>query len=259
MDIVTLDDITKSNKIETNTIINADCLEAMRYINDKSIDMILCDLPYQLTDCKWDSLIPFDKLWEHYKRIIKPAGAIVLTASQPFTSMLVMSNPKWFRYEWVWIKNRGGFFALAKKMPMKEHESVLVFYNKTPTYNPIKQERALGGQDRIKYKHNNSSKSDNYKCSPRFSKPPEKLRYPSSHQKFNIEVGLHPTQKPLALFEYMIKTYTNEGETVLDNCAGSFTTALAAKNTKRKWICMEQERKYCEIGLERLCKDKNII
>ena len=239
-----------------NKIIQGDCLEVMKDIDDKSIDMILCDLPYGTTACSWDTIIPFEPLWEQYKRIIKDNGAIVLTASQPFTSKLVMSNLKMFKYEWIWIKNRGSNFALANKMPIKEHENVLVFYKNLPTYNPIKQKRAETGKQRVKTIINPSTVSENYGgVVLQEGKIYGKLRLPSSWQKFNCEVGLHPTQKPVSLFEYLIKTYTNEGDLVLDNCIGSGTTAVAAKHLKRSFIGIEILPDYVKIAKERLKQD----
>jgi len=236
-----------------NKIICGDCLEVMKDIPDKSIDMILCDLPYGTTACKWDTIIPFEPLWKEYKRIIKDNGAIVLTASQPFTSKLVISNLEMFKYEWIWIKNRGSNFALANKMPIKEHENVLVFYKSLPTYNPIKQERAETGKQRVKAIINPSTVSENYGgVVLQEGKIYGKLRLPSSWQKFNCEVGLHPTQKPVALFEYLIKTYTNEKDLVLDNCAGSGTTGVACQNLNRNFILIEKEKNYCEIANQRL-------
>jgi len=236
-----------------NSVLNGDCLELMKDIPNESIDMILCDLPYGTTACKWDTIIPFDKLWEQYERIIKINGAIVLTASQPFTSALVMSNPKLFRYEWIWIKNRGSNFALANKIPIKEHESVLIFYKKLSIYNPIKQKRAESGEKRVKTIINPSTISENYGgVVLQEGKIYDELRFPSSWQKFNCQVGLHPTQKPIALFEYLIKTYTNEGDLVLDNTAGSGTTGLAAKNTNRKYILIEKEENWCQVIKKRI-------
>lgn len=246
--------------IELNKIYNEDCLGSkekgigMWRIPDKSIDMILCDLPYGTTANKWDSIIPFEPLWEQYERVIKDNGAIVLTASQPFTSALVMSNPKWFKCEWIWEKNRGSNFGAVKYIPMKEHESVLVFGKGRITYNPIMQERKGSGSERIKYKITARTKTENYADSlhNEIVLDTKKLRYPSSIQKFNTEVGLHPTQKPVKLFEYMIKTYSNEGETVLDNCIGSGTTAIAAINTNRNYIGFELEKEYYDIAIERI-------
>jgi site-specific DNA-methyltransferase (adenine-specific) len=243
-----------------NSVLNGDCLELMKDIPNESIDMILCDLPYGTTACKWDTIIPFDKLWEQYERIIKINGAIVLTASQPFTSALVMSNPKLFRYEWIWIKNRGSNFALANKIPIKEHESVLIFYKKLSIYNPIKQKRAESGEKRVKTIINPSTISENYGgVVLQEGKIYDELRFPSSWQKFNCQVGLHPTQKPIALFEYLIKTYTNEGDLVLDNCAGSGTTAIACLNTNRNYILMEQDKQYFDLINKRINQSKNLF
>lgn len=238
--------------INLNQIYNMDCLEGMKYVPDKSIDMILCDLPYGTTQNKWDSVLPFEELWRQYKRIIKNNGIIALTASQPFTSALLMSNPTWFRHEWIWIKNRGSNFANTVREPMKEHESVLIFSQGKWTYNKQMQERTGGGLSRVKYDFNTVSESDNYR---KFERPPDKqgeLRVPSSWQKFNVEVGLHPTQKPVPLFEYLIRTYTNESEIVLDNCMGSGTTAIACINTNRNFIGFELDTTYCGIANDRI-------
>ena len=237
-----------------NKIIHGDCLEVMRDIPDKSVDMILCDLPYGTTACKWDEIIPFEPLWEQYERVIKDNGAIVLTASQPFTSKLIMSNLKMFKYELIWDKNYGGAPGVAKYRPMPSHESILVYANGKTTYNPQMRtgkpyndkrsgERAKinGNEHKFGYKNN-------------FDIQNKGVRYPLSVikiQKYNIK-GEHPTQKPVALFEYLIKTYTNEGEIVLDNCIGSGTTAIAAHNTGRKFIGIEKEPKYVEIARKRL-------
>jgi len=233
-----------------------DCLELMRNLPDASVDMILCDLPYGTTACKWDSVIPFEPLWDEYRRIAKPSAAIVLTASQPFTSALIMSNPPMFRHEWIWIKNRGSNFANTVREPMKEHESVLVFSRGKWTYNKQMQERAAGGLDRVKYGFTAITQTENY---GKFDKPRAnqgELRVPSSWQKFNIAVGSektkHPTQKPVALMEYLIRTYTNEGDVVLDNCMGSGTTGVACVNTWRKFIGMELDEKYFAIAESRI-------
>lgn len=230
-----------------------DCLELMEGIPDASVNMILCDLPYGTTACKWDSVIPFDPLWAAYKRIAKPNAAIVLTASQPFTSSLIMSNPKMFKHEWIWIKNRGSNFANTVREPMKEHESVIVFSNGKWAYNKQMQERSGTGTDRVKYDVAFRSKSENYReFEGRGHQKLPEMRVPSSWQKFNTEVGLHPTQKPVALMEYLIRTYTNEGETVLDNCMGSGTTGVACINTNRNFIGIEKEEKYFRIAQERI-------
>lgn len=239
--------------IELNTIYNEDCLEGMKRIADKSVDMILADLPYQVTSCKWDTIIPFEPLWEQYERVIKNNGAIVLTGSQPFTIDLINSNRKIFKYEWIWEKTKGGSFVNANRMPMKRHENVLVFYKKPPTYNPQKTLAPEHLIDKRKTINNSKSVKDyTYTGMKAIRKKDDGTRFPTSVIRVNSETGLHPTQKPVALFEYLIKTYTNEGETVLDNCAGSFTTAVACDNTNRNWICIEKEEKYCNIGLTRI-------
>lgn len=232
-----------------------DCLDRMKEIPDGSVDMILCDLPYGTTACSWDSVIAFEPLWGHYRRVIKRNGAIVLTASQPFTSALVMSNPKEFKHEWIWRKNAGSNFASVKYQPMKEHESVLVFSDGVVNYFPIKQKRTkplkVG-----KRTANNTGKRDAYGgfVDKGFEVTDGEMRVPSSVQDFNRERGLHPTQKPVALMEYLIKTYTNEGDTVLDNCMGSGTTGVACKNLNRKFIGIEKDATYFNIAKERIEK-----
>ena len=233
-----------------------DCLGVMGSIADGMVDMVLCDLPYGITSCKWDSVIPLDELWAQYERVTKPTAAIVLTASQPFTSALIMSKPEWFKHEWIWIKNRGSNFANTVREPMKEHESVLVFCRKGPwTYNKQMQERTGTGGDRVKYGVAFQSKSENYR---EFEGRPHamlpELRVPSSWQKFNTEVGLHPTQKPVPLMEYLVRTYTGENEIVLDNAMGSGTTGIACLNLHRKFIGIESDLKYFQTAKERLEK-----
>ena len=232
-------------------LIQGDCLDKMKDIPDKSIDMILCDLPYGKTACKWDTIIPFEPLWEQYKRIIKDNGAIVLTASQPFTSALVMSNVKMFKYEWIWEKEQGVGFQLSKYRPLIKHESCLIFSKETPKYNP--QKELLEKPRIIKRKANSNGKSE---TSPiKYSEERISVythKTPDNFLKFNRERGLHPTQKPVALFEYLIKTYTNEGDTVLDNVAGSGTTGVACKNLNRNYILIEKEQEYIEIIKARL-------
>lgn len=235
------------------TIHNGDCLELMRDLPDGSVDMILCDLPYGTTRNKWDAVIPFERLWDQYWRVMKASGAIALTASQPFTSALLMSQPSYFRHEWIWIKNRGSNFANTVREPMKEHESVLIFSRGKWTYNKQMQERTGAGADRVKYEVAFRSRSENYReFEDRAPKRLPELRVPSSHQKFNTEVGFHPTQKPVALMEYLIRTYTNEGDVVLDNCMGSGTTGVACVNTGRRFIGMEKEPEYFEIARRRI-------
>ena len=257
-------------KIEMrNKIICGDCLIEMQKIPDKSIDMILCDLPYGTTACKWDTIIPFETLWEQYKRIIKDNGAIVLTASQPFTSALVMSNIKDFRYEIIWEKERPTNIFFLKKQIAKYHENILVFYSKQPIYNPQMVKREGNHSQKEKeydlIKCDNNGSKTHLKQTYAYSKDynPE-LVYPKSVLKINRDrqKDAHPTQKPVALFEYLIRTYTNEGDLVLDNCAGSFTTAISAINTKRNWICIEKDAGYCEIGKKRIedrLKQQNLL
>jgi site-specific DNA-methyltransferase (adenine-specific) len=228
-------------------LLHGDCLERMKEIPDKSIDMVLCDLPYGTTQCKWDTIIPFEPLWQQYNRIIKDNGAIVLTASQPFTTTLINSNIKHFRYSWTWEKEQGVNFLMAKKQPLKVHEDVCVFSKRQTVYNPQMSE----GKPYI------SSKGDSGEVTGRVKKIQTKnkgTRYPRSIIQFKRETGLHPTQKPVALLEYLIKTYTLEGETVLDNCMGSGSTGVACINTGRNFIGIEKEEKYFEIAKSRIEK-----
>lgn len=232
-------------------ILLGDCLELMKDIPSGSIDMILCDLPYGTTACKWDTIIPFDKLWEQYERIIKPNGAIVLTASQPFTSALVMSNINSYKHCWIWNKHIPRGFQTAKYKPMNKHEDILVFCKNTVKYFPQKTKR----DKYVKVKNYGKSLSN-----PLIGGNDGKERIYDTINPNTILEGMweanagkiHPTQKPVALFEYLIKTYTNEGETVLDNCAGSGTTAIACLNTNRQFIVMEKEPKYYDIILKRV-------
>ena len=231
-----------------NKIMKGDCLELMKDIPDKSIDMILCDLPYGTTACKWDTIIPFEPLWEQYKRIIKDNGAIVMTASQPFTTDLINSNREMFKYELIWEKDRPTGMFLAKLQPMKYHENIIVFSKSKTTYNP----------QMIDGKKNHSvgkgiSKSSHYDLPILTDRENSSQKYPKSIIQFKREhPPIHPTQKPVELFEYLIKTYTNEGDLVLDNCAGSGTTGVACKNLNRKFILIEKEEKYIKVIEERL-------
>lgn len=236
-----------------NKITQGDSIEEMRKIADKSVDMILCDLPYGTTACKWDVIIPFEPLWAEYERVIKDNGAIVLTASQPFTSALVMSNPKWFRHSWVWNKRYPANFPQAKRQPMKIHEDVVVFSRKTAKYMPIKEKRdkpiKKGANKGADVFHLGTLNRADYEGKVYEDKYPESIiRFPTRQEGRKV----HPTQKPVALFEYLIKTYTNEGDVILDNCIGSGTTAVAAINTGRQFIGIERETEYCEIARQRI-------
>lgn len=239
-------------------ILLGDCLELMKDIPNGSIDMILCDLPYGTTACKWDTIIPFDKLWEQYERIIKPNGAIVLTASQPFTSALVMSNPKMFKYEWIWKKTRYSGNLNATRMPLKAHENILVFAKGKAPYYPIKTNAPEHLIDKRKNVNPSIVKDGGaYNGSKGFvniRKKDDGTRYPTTVQEFKNpnNNSLHPTQKPIELFEYLVKTYTTENELVLDNTAGSGTTAVACLNTNRQFIVMEKEQEYYDIILKRV-------
>ena len=227
-----------------------DCLELMKNIPDKSIDMILCDLPYNVTACSWDIIIPFDKLWEQYNRITKNNSPILFTATQPFSSMVVMSNIKKFKYEWIWRKNQGTNPMLAKKQPLRNHESILVFYDKSPVYNPqMWQSTPYKG---FKTKNDKTIGEVYSKAKSEHRDNPDGTRYPLTVQEFKMDKGLHPTQKPITLCEYLIKTYTNYGGIVLDPTMGSGTTCLAAKNLNRQFIGIEKEEKYYNIAKERL-------
>ena len=243
----------------TFKLLQGDCLEMMKSISDASVDMILCDLPYGTTACKWDSVIPFEQLWEQYKRVCRKGGAIVLTASQPFTSMLVSSNLKMFKYSWVWEKNKGSNFATVKYQPMKEHEDVCVFAIGKTIYNETRIARSEAGRAMVRnprksngHRAGDSSVTGNFDKGHSNEHLDVETRCARSILKFNTEVGLHPTQKPVALMEYLIRTYTNEGDMVLDNCMGSGTTGVACMQSGRKFIGMEMDAGYFEIAKGRI-------
>lgn len=226
-----------------------DCLELMKDIPDGSIDMILCDLPYGTTKNKCDSIIPLDELWKHYERIIKDNGAIVLFSQPPFNIVLGCSNLKMFRYEWIWEKESGTGFLNAKKMPLKNSENILVFYKSLPTYN---QQMSAGKPYKCKQGRGSSNWNYNEDCGGHVTENNGE-RYPLNIIKFNRDRNtVHPTQKPVALLEYLVKTYTNEGEVVLDNCMGSGSTGVACVNTGRKFIGMELDEKYFAIAKQRI-------
>ena len=241
-----------------------DCLEVMKTINDKSIDAIICDLPYGTTACKWDTIIPFEPLWEQYNRIIKDNGAIVLFGSQPFTSALVMSNPKMFKYELIWDKLKGRQPFLAKIRPMKSHENILVFCKNKTIYNPqMTKAEPKNMRDRGK---NKETAESIYGLQKEYIKNNdlEHLRYPQSVFRYSGQAKeinnrrYHHTQKPVELLEYLIKTYTNEGDTVLDNTMGSGSTGVACKNTNRNFIGIEKDENYFKIAEQRINATKSI-
>lgn len=313
-------------------LLEGDCLELMKNIKDKSVDMILCDLPYGTTACEWDSIINLEELWQQYERILKISGNIILTASQPFTSKLIMSKSNWFSHSWIWQKEQGVNFLCSKNQPLKIHEDVLVFrkpdsysvdcfiglrkyfknifdgigvskkeiiekigqgvdhcfrFNSNqwalPTeknylnlrntynldlipYNTLKKQYKneffrIYNPQKTKGKPYTSGKGDSGEVTGGVKKVQTKNsgeRLPTTILKFNRETGLHPTQKPIKLFEYLIKTYTNKGDLVLDNCAGSGTTGVACKNLNRECILIEQDREYCNVIRERLSEERNI-
>ncbi|MEB5480718.1 site-specific DNA-methyltransferase [Shouchella clausii] len=241
--------------LELNRIYQMDCLEGMKLIPDKSIDMVLCDLPYGITSQnRWDEIIPFDPLWNQYRRIIKDNGAIVLTAVKPFSAMLITSNPKMFRYDIIWRKNKSTGFLNAKKMPLRSHEEILVFYKKLPVYNP---QKSFGHKPANKYTKHTGDGSNYGKTKLGISGGGQTDRYPTSVWDVKVinnddKNKHHPTQKPVELFSKLIKTYTNPGELILDNCMGSGTTAVAALKTKRNFIGFETESQYIEIANQRI-------
>ena len=243
-----------------------DCLEIMKDLPDKSIDMVLCDLPYGTTACKWDTVIPFEPLWEHYKRVIKDNGAIVLFSAQPFTSDVINSNRKLFRYDLIWHKNMGSGFANSNKMPMRYHENICVFYKTLPTYNPQFQEYSNLTKKRYKdgdtvKNINTKNKNSVYREMNRVDHPLllSRGKYPESVLKINCVPNcngtkFHPTQKPVALLEYLIKTYTLEGETALDNTMGSGSTGVACVNTNRNFVGIEKDHDYFCIAEKRIAE-----
>ena len=242
--------------LELNKVYNEDCIgsNGMCLIEDKSVDLVLCDLPYGTTQNKWDSIIPLDKLWEHYERIIKDNGAMVFTARQPFTTALIMSNKKLFKYTMVWRKNLKSGNLNAKKRPMVGFEDIVIFYKKQPTYNP---QRVLRVGAKPGNKHNTSQTTNYGKQNSEYVQiidddycmPDDVLEIKCVH---NSTGKLHPTEKPVELMEWFIKSYTNEGDLVLDNCMGSSTTAVACKKLNRNYIGFELDKTYFDLGQKRL-------
>ena len=252
------------------SLYHGDCLQIMKEIPNKCIDMILCDLPYGTTACKWDSIIPFEPLWSQYERIIKDNGAIVLFGSEPFSSTLRMNKIDLYKYDWVWEKGRASGFVHAKNKPLKAHENILIFSKGTTvhklqsknrmTYNP---QMSDGKPYSKKIKQVNTGDLNHKPSLSNLNfvgtiNENQGIRYPRSVLKYSMHnVGnFHPTQKPVALFEYLIKTYTNESELVLDNCIGSGTTAIACINTNRKYIGIEKDDKYIEVAKKRIVEQE---
>ena len=232
-------------------LMKGDCLERMKEIKSGSVDMVLTDPPYGTTACKWDSIIPLEPMWEQLKRIIKPNGAIALMAQTPFDKLLGASNLNMLRYEWLWVKEQGTGNLNANKMPLKKHENILMFYKKLPTYNPQFTE---GKAYKIKRGYNDNEVFGKTGTKEGYITKNKGKRFPTSILEFNRELKNrhHPTQKPVALMEYLIKTYTNEGETVLDFTMGSGSTGVACKNLNRLFIGIEMDDKYFEIAKERI-------
>jgi len=235
-------------------LLHGDCLDLMNDIPDGSVDMVMADPPYGTTVCKWDSIIPLEPMWENLRRVIKKNGAIVMTASQPFTTTLISSNMEMFKYEWIWRKTKGTNFQLAFKNPLKVHENIVVFYNKLPTYNQVNgivcNEKTFRNIENVKMAHLQKKDTSHRRTLKNLNK--SVLDFGSVH---NPE--FHPTQKPVALIEYLIKTYTNEGETVLDFCMGSGTTGVACFNLNRRFIGIEKDPEYFKIATERIEKERS--
>ena len=253
------DKLEENRQMRLNVTYKGDCLELMpKHIEDQSIDLILADLPYGTTNCRWDSIIDLPKLWKEYKRIIKPNGAILLFAQTPFDKVLGASNLQMLKYEWIWEKTQATGHLNAKKMPMKAHENILVFYNKLPTYNPQKSQ---GHKPVNSFKKRIDSDGDIYGKTKTSSGGGNTDRYPRSVVLCASDKqtsSLHPTQKPLPLIEFFIKTYTNEGDLILDNTCGSGTTGLGAKNLNRNYIMMEKDELIYEVAKKRV-EEKNFV
>jgi len=245
--------------MKTNIIYNEDCIgeRGMKTLPDKSIDMVLCDMPYGTTACKWDIIIPLEPLWKQLKRVIKPNGAILLLAQTPFDKVLGVSNLKMLRYEWIWIKEQGTGNLNANKMPLKQHENILCFYGKIPTYNP---QFTKGKPYQITRGYNDNEIFGKTGTKDGYVTNNKGKRYPTSLIECNRELKnrYHPTQKPVALMEYLIKTYTNEGEIVLDFAMGSGTTAVACIHLKRHYIGFETSKTYWRQSIEKLEAEKTL-
>lgn len=246
-------------RVGNSVLVNADCFDVFPFIDDKSIDVILCDLPYGTTKCKWDSILDLNKLWEQYKRVIKENGAIILFAQTPFDKVLGCSNLEWLKYEWIWEKTQATGHYNAKKMPMKAHENILVFYNNTPKFYPQKTEGHKPVNNYIK-KVEVSNKSQVYGKSNRdvigggaTDRYPRSIQvFSSDKQKTKLNGTIHSTQKPLALLEMLVKSYTDEGDIILDNTMGSGTCPLAALKHNRNFIGIEKDKTIYDVAIKRI-------
>lgn len=239
-----------------NKVVCSDALEFLKGLPDQSVDAIITDPPYGTTACAWDTVVPFAPMWEGFKRVIKPRGAIVMTASQPFTSALVMSNPSMFRYEWIWVKDNGTDFLNVNRKPFEAHENIVVFYKAQPTYNP---QMKVGTPYRL-------LRGTAYRSGlqqPDVADGTKTInlgqRYPRSYQYFETARGLHPTQKPVSLWSYLIRTYTQPGELVLDPFCGSGTTAVACRATGRDFLCCDLSPEYVAMSLRRLAQSDPLL
>ena len=255
-----IDRITKQpfcqTRVSGSTFVNADCFDVFPFIEDKSIDAIICDLPYGTTQNKWDSILPLDKLWEQYKRILKDNGVIILNCTQPFTSVLVSSNLKWYKYSWTWVKNRTTNYLNAKKQPLRSSEEIAIFYNKQCTFNPIpfSNEEYTYRAEASKNKRGTKNYGSHIVIQETMTKKPTSAKdviFINTVHPDSSEYCGHTTQKPLELAEYLIKTYTNEGDIVLDNTMGSGTTNLACIKLNRKSIGIEKEKQYYDVAVRR--------
>ncbi len=236
-----------------NQILFGDCLDIMPTLRDESVDMVLADLPYGVTQNEWDRVIPFDRLWDEYRRVTKRNAAIVLTATQPFAAQLIVSNTAMFRYDLIWRKNKSTGFLNANRMPLRQHEIILVFYRRLPVYHPQKSH----GHKPVHSFTKHTSDGTNYGETKRISGGGQTDRHPTSIIDIPVVnndrgVKIHPNQKPVELFEYLIRTYTDQGAVVLDNCIGSGTTAVACINTGRQYIGIEKNAEYCRSAYERI-------
>ena len=243
------------NNLKKYDLYNGECIEIMKKMEDKTIDMILCDLPYGTTDCSWDNIIPFDLLWEQYNRIIKDNGVIVLFSAQPFTTKLINSNLKNYKYSWYWIKNISTGFVFSKHQPMRKVEDINVFYKRKPLYMPqglIELDKPIIKKRKSKTSNNDTIYSEKSLLKEHVIKY---TNYPNNVLYFDKESkSIHPTQKPVDLLEYLIKTYTRENDIVLDNCIGSGSTGVACANTNRRFIGIELNEDYFEKAKDRIAR-----